>query len=290
MAIHSKKDTNDESEVLAKLAALGMSNKKGVDIVLLDLRHLPSAPARFFVICSGNVPSHVDAIADGVFETIKKATGQNPVKIEGYDNAEWILLDYFDVMVHVFQKDQRNFYRLEELWADGILTNYEPEPEVEALVPNEKGIKRTKAASAKAKAASNKARREAKKTAEEDLMEDSDLPKRPAGRSTRHNERGRGFSSTSRSTRPASKEKGATTFHKTASHTSSATDKTSRGSAVAKSGRSKSSTPKGNRSATSSKGTGSTSSSSTRTRNVSSKSVKSSTSKTSTSKAKTKKI
>ena len=108
-----------ESEALAKLAALGMDNKKGLDIVMLDLREIESAPTNFFVICSGNVPSHVSAICDGVFETIKKATGINPNRIEGYENAEWILMDYFDIVVHIFLKDKRQHYRLEELWADG---------------------------------------------------------------------------------------------------------------------------------------------------------------------------
>lgn len=153
MAINSKTNTPDESEVLAKLAALGMNNKKGEDIVLLDLRQLPTAPARFFVICSGNVPSHVNAIADGVFETVKKATGQNPRKMDGYDNAEWVLIDYFDVMVHVFQKEKRAFYNLETLWADGIRMDYAPDEETAALMEGKKEIKRTKAASAKAKTA-----------------------------------------------------------------------------------------------------------------------------------------
>lgn len=107
-----------ESEVLARLAAQGMDNKKGLDIVVLDLRELQSAPANFFVICSGNVPSHVSAICDGIHEVVKKATGQNPNKVEGSDNAEWILMDYFDVVVHIFQKEKRDFFRLEELWAD----------------------------------------------------------------------------------------------------------------------------------------------------------------------------
>ncbi len=120
-----KNKTNlTESEVLARLAAQGMENKKGLDIVLLDLRQIASAPTSFFVICSGNVPSHVSAISDGVFETIKKATGYNPHKVEGYDNAEWILMDYFDIVVHIFQKDKRSHYRLEELWADGVATPY----------------------------------------------------------------------------------------------------------------------------------------------------------------------
>lgn len=119
------KNNISESEVLAKLAAQAIDNKKGLDTVIIDLRGVQSAPASFFVICSGNVPSHVSAICDGVFETVKKATGYNPHKIEGYDNAEWILMDYFDVVVHIFQKDKRDHYRLEQLWADGKIVNCE---------------------------------------------------------------------------------------------------------------------------------------------------------------------
>ena len=115
----NKKTNLTESEILAKLAIQGMENKKGLDLVTIDLRGIASAPTNFFVICSGNVPSHVSAISDGVFETIKKATGYNPHKVEGYDNAEWILMDYFDVVVHIFLKDKRDHYRLEQLWADG---------------------------------------------------------------------------------------------------------------------------------------------------------------------------
>ena len=115
------KNNISESEALAKLAVLGMDNKKALDIVLLDLRNIETAPANFFVICSGNVPSHVSAISDGVYETIKKATGLNPNRVEGYDNAEWILMDYFDIVVHIFLKDKRQHYRLEELWADGVV-------------------------------------------------------------------------------------------------------------------------------------------------------------------------
>lgn len=109
-----------ESEILARLAAHAIEEKKGVDVRILDLRGVHSAPAEFFVIASGNVPSHVSALSDAVFETVKKATGYNPHKVEGYNNAEWILMDYFDVVVHIFQNDKREFYRLDQLWADGI--------------------------------------------------------------------------------------------------------------------------------------------------------------------------
>ncbi|MBR1793488.1 MAG: ribosome silencing factor [Bacteroidales bacterium] len=114
-----------ESEVLARLAAQAIDNKKGLDISILDLRNIPSAPAEFFVIASGNVPSHVSAMSDAVHETIKKATGLNPSKVEGYQNAEWILMDYFDVVVHIFQKEKRDFYRLDQLWEDSNKITFE---------------------------------------------------------------------------------------------------------------------------------------------------------------------
>ena len=108
-----------ESEVLARLAAQVMDEKKGEDVRILDLRKVHGAPAEYFVIATGNVPSHVSALSDAVFETVKKATGLGPHKVEGYQNSEWILMDYFDVVVHIFLKDKRAFYRLDELWSDG---------------------------------------------------------------------------------------------------------------------------------------------------------------------------
>lgn len=108
-----------ESEVLARLVAHALDGKKAEDVRILDLRKVHGAPSEYFVIASGNVPSHVSALSDAVFEVVKKATGHNPHKVEGYNNAEWILMDYFDVVVHIFQKEKRAFYRLDELWSDG---------------------------------------------------------------------------------------------------------------------------------------------------------------------------
>ena len=115
----NKKIQKSEAEMLARVAAKALSDKKGEDVRILDLRELQSAPAQFFVIASGNVPSHVSAMSDAVHEAVKKMFGQNPSKVEGYSNAEWILMDYFDVVVHIFQKDKRDYYRLDQLWADG---------------------------------------------------------------------------------------------------------------------------------------------------------------------------
>lgn len=117
-----------ESEVLAKLAAQALDEKKAIDVKIIDLRGIASAPAAYFVVASGNVPSHVSSLCDNVHLVVKKATGQNPSKVEGYNNAEWILMDYFDVVVHIFQKSKRDFYRLEQLWADGAEVTFSTTP------------------------------------------------------------------------------------------------------------------------------------------------------------------
>ncbi|MBP3762700.1 MAG: ribosome silencing factor [Bacteroidales bacterium] len=108
-----------EALVLARLAAQILDEKKAEAVRILDLRQVQGAPCEYFVIASGNVPSHVSALSDAVHEAVKKATGQGPHKVEGYQNAEWILMDYFDVVVHIFQNEKRAFYRLDELWSDG---------------------------------------------------------------------------------------------------------------------------------------------------------------------------
>ena len=110
---------NKESEVLARLVAQTLDAKKADNVRILDLRRVSGAPAEYFVMASGNVPSHVSALCDAVHEAVKGAMGINPSKVEGYQNAEWILMDYFDVVVHIFQKEKRAFYRLDELWSDG---------------------------------------------------------------------------------------------------------------------------------------------------------------------------
>lgn len=115
-----KKLELSESEMLAKMAATILEEKKATDVVTLDLRSVESAPADFFVIATGNVPSHTEALSDAVYMTVKQNFGYQPRKTEGYDLGEWILMDYFDVVVHIFIKDKREFYRLEELWADGV--------------------------------------------------------------------------------------------------------------------------------------------------------------------------
>ena len=102
----------------------GMLNKKGFDVTVLDLRQVHNAITDFFILCSGNSDTQVDAITDSVEEEVHKNLGQNPWHREGKQNKEWILLDYADCVVHVFKKDRREFYNLENLWGDAIFTYY----------------------------------------------------------------------------------------------------------------------------------------------------------------------
>ena len=118
----------NEVSVLAELAVEGIREKKGNDIVTLDLRNVKNSVTDYFVICHAESTTQVSAIARSVEEEIYKATGEDPWHKEGYQNCEWILLDYVNIVVHVFQKEKRDFYSVESLWADAeiskIASNY----------------------------------------------------------------------------------------------------------------------------------------------------------------------
>lgn len=111
------------TDKLSDLVVQGMSEKKGLDIVVLNLRNVKNAVADYFVICSGNSDTQIDALSDSVEEYVYKAVRQSPWKKEGKQNKEWILLDYIDVVAHIFKKDKREFYSLEELWGDAEITH-----------------------------------------------------------------------------------------------------------------------------------------------------------------------
>ncbi|GAB4333538.1 MAG: ribosome silencing factor [Flammeovirgaceae bacterium] len=120
-----KNSTGVDSQVLAETIVKGMQEKKGSKIVIMDLRQSKGAVTDFFVICSGSSDTQVDALKDGVEEIVFKTLQQHPWKKEGLQNKEWVLLDYVDVVVHIFQKQRREFYGLEELWGDAKYTYYE---------------------------------------------------------------------------------------------------------------------------------------------------------------------
>lgn len=102
-----------------------IADKKGKDIVSLDLSKFDGAICDAFVICNADSTTQVEAIARGVEEKVEKELGEKVWRVEGVGNSVWVVMDYGDVMVHIFQTEQRHFYQLEKLWADAPLTRYE---------------------------------------------------------------------------------------------------------------------------------------------------------------------
>lgn len=106
----------------------GIENVKGLDVRLLDLRDIENTVCNYFVVCSGSSNTHVNAIVSAIQKTVSKELKEKPFHIEGSDNAEWVLIDYVNIVVHVFQKHIREYYNIEELWGDAktteIASNY----------------------------------------------------------------------------------------------------------------------------------------------------------------------
>ena len=106
----------------------GIEDVKGVDIQLLDLREIENTVCSYFIICNGTSNTHVSAIVNSVQKTVSKQIQEKPYHTEGSENAEWVLIDYVDVVVHVFQKHIRDYYNIEGLWGDAktteIASNY----------------------------------------------------------------------------------------------------------------------------------------------------------------------
>jgi len=120
-----KKVPTVNSEELSQVIVKGMQEKKATDIVVMDLRKVKNAVADFFVICSGNSDKQLDAISDSIDQEVYKTLKENPWHTEGKNNKEWMLLDYINVVAHVFKKDKRTFFKLESLWGDAEITEIE---------------------------------------------------------------------------------------------------------------------------------------------------------------------
>ncbi len=101
-----------------------IQEKKGTHIVSMDLRKIPEAVSDFFVICSAGSTTQAKAIADYVEEQVSKVLSETPFKHEGFQAAQWILIDYVNIVVHVMQNESRNFYRLEDLWSDAQILEH----------------------------------------------------------------------------------------------------------------------------------------------------------------------
>ncbi|MCB0442432.1 MAG: ribosome silencing factor [Flavobacterium sp.] len=100
----------------------GIEEVKGNDIDILDLREIENTVCDYFIICNGNSNTQVNAIVNSVQKTVSKELKDKPWHVEGTDNAEWVLMDYVDIVVHVFQKHVREFYNIEGLWGDAKIT------------------------------------------------------------------------------------------------------------------------------------------------------------------------
>lgn len=117
----NKKDK--DSAILCDAIVEGMQENKAKDIVVMDLRSIENAVCDFFVICSGESSTQVEGISNSVTRHTRKTLQEKPWHIEGKTNSEWILLDYINVVAHVFYKDARPFYDIEDLWADAKRTD-----------------------------------------------------------------------------------------------------------------------------------------------------------------------
>ena len=111
----------NETKILIEKITEGIQEKKGKDIVVADLTKIDDTICKYFVICQGNSPSQVSAIVDSITSFTIKGTQTKPFAVDGLRNAEWVAMDYADVLVHVFLPEVRNFYNLEHLWADAKL-------------------------------------------------------------------------------------------------------------------------------------------------------------------------
>lgn len=114
-----KKKEEVENEQLVDTIIQSIQDKKGQTIVKIDLRDIKSTLCDYFIICQAESNVQVNAISENIAKEAFLKLKIEPHHIEGRDNAQWVLIDFFDVVVHVFQKDYRNFYKLEDLWSDG---------------------------------------------------------------------------------------------------------------------------------------------------------------------------
>jgi len=116
------KQTTD-SKKISELVVEGMLDKKATNIVVMDLKNVKNAIADYFILCSGNSDTQIEAITESIEEVVFRNQKENPWKSEGRENKEWILIDYVDVVAHVFNKDKRIFYGLDDLWGDAEITH-----------------------------------------------------------------------------------------------------------------------------------------------------------------------
>ena len=111
------KNISNTEALISKIIG-GIEEVKGDEVNLLDLREIKNSVCSYFIICNGTSNTHVNAIVNSIQKTVSKTLKEKPYHTEGQENSEWVLIDYIDVVVHVFQKQIRDHYSLENLWGD----------------------------------------------------------------------------------------------------------------------------------------------------------------------------
>lgn len=124
MAVRKAKKTTNTEELLTCIVN-AIQEKKGKNVVALEIGSLPNAVCQYFVFCNADSTTQVDAIANNIEDKVIEKLGEKVFRSAGYENAIWIVLDYIDIVVHVFQTEWRSYYRVEELWADARTLHYE---------------------------------------------------------------------------------------------------------------------------------------------------------------------
>lgn len=111
------------TETLVKTITKGIQEKKGQDITIIDLKHIDGAITKYFIICQGNSPTQIEAIAGSISDMVREELSEKPINVAGLGNNQWVAIDYSDVLVHIFMPETREYYNLETLWEDAKLTN-----------------------------------------------------------------------------------------------------------------------------------------------------------------------
>lgn len=120
-----KKSTVTDSDILLDAVVKGLEDVKGHEISIIDLREIHNSIASYFIVSHGNSHTQVEALTASVEKVVFEALGEKPVSVQGLRTGVWAIVDYFDIVVHVFHKDARSRFALEELWGDANITKHE---------------------------------------------------------------------------------------------------------------------------------------------------------------------
>lgn len=120
----SAKQKNQAQDLLVGTITKALSDKKGENIIMMDLRKITTM-ADHFILCTGLSENHIKTLADEVIDICREELGEKPWRSEGLDTKRWVVLDYVDVVVHIFREETRNFYGIERMWSDAAVTRYE---------------------------------------------------------------------------------------------------------------------------------------------------------------------